>query len=438
MCQTAISLIGKALPAVDNAEHLLKVKNLIALFMQTMQSWGFNTGAMSSFLLAIFDQYAELLKRRFSEDFLEIVTTDDYMPMPIQNAEEFEKVVNVSWYTPDRPASEMVFPCVFPFSQMYPLCCIDIRNFLNQFYFFSADDFPHTEVIDTRLKESLDDLLTKQVCASLVEKLSSQYLGQVVQILINLEHFETACSELESLLVAARSSPATTSRSTISLTATSAFRSHKKTAENRIFELVNSKVDDLVETAEYDFTSPSAPTEPSNYIQTLTRYLSNIMNSVLLSLPTEIKELMLFNAVSHTAEMILSLPMNQQIIKINPNGVKALAIDVKFLSDYVSTLPNSVVLSESLDELRQTVALMETDAPDEFYDISLRNKKYRAVDPLKGPQLLEKLTHEVEKGPTTAAAMTMASMQSNLRSAMGTGSERLAGWQQRFKHASGK
>lgn len=30
----------KALPSVDNAENLLKIKNLIALFMQTMDvSW---------------------------------------------------------------------------------------------------------------------------------------------------------------------------------------------------------------------------------------------------------------------------------------------------------------------------------------------------------------------------------------------------------------
>lgn len=35
---------------------------------------------------------------------------------------------------------------------MYPLCCIDIRNFLNQFYFFSDDHFRHLKVIDDTLK----------------------------------------------------------------------------------------------------------------------------------------------------------------------------------------------------------------------------------------------------------------------------------------------
>lgn len=51
--------------------------------------------------------------------------------------------------------------------------------------------------------------------------------------------------------------------------------------------------------------APRRETEPSSYMQTLTRYLSNIMNSVLLGLPTEIKELIYFDALSHAATMIL-------------------------------------------------------------------------------------------------------------------------------------
>lgn len=36
MCQAAVAVISKALHEVDNAESILKIKNLIALFMQTM------------------------------------------------------------------------------------------------------------------------------------------------------------------------------------------------------------------------------------------------------------------------------------------------------------------------------------------------------------------------------------------------------------------
>ncbi|KAI9842525.1 MAG: hypothetical protein M1838_003097 [Thelocarpon superellum] len=409
MCQSAIALISKALNDVDNAEVLLKIKGVIALFIQTMDGWHYSVAALDNFLLTLFEKYAELLKRRFSDDFQEIVSTDDYMPMPINNVDEYDKVVNVSWYEPDKDRAELKFPNVLPFSQMYPLCCIDIRNFLNQFYFFSDDHFQHPSVIDETLKRSLDELLTQKVCKSLVERLSSQYLGQIVQILINLEHFEVACQELEQLLVAARSS--TSVGGPIVLAATEAFRSNKKTAEKRIFELVNSKIDDLIGTAEYDWMALTLETEPSNYMQTLTRYLSNIMNSTLLGLPREIKELIYFDALSHAAESILALPLSAEVKKINPNGVAALAKDVRYLATFVDGL-DVPILRENLDELQQTIQLMQSDNADEYYDVSTRNKKYGRVDAMNGPILLEKLTHTVQRAPSQTKTDAFSTLSS--------------------------
>ncbi|UKZ68867.1 uncharacterized protein TrAtP1_009887 [Trichoderma atroviride] len=379
MCTAAIAITTKALTGIDNAEVLLKIKGFIAMFIQTMEGWGYSVSTLDNFLLQLFDKYAQLLKRRFSEDFQEIVSTDDYMPMAINSLSDYEKVINVSWFTPDRPTEELAFPCVLPFSQMYPLCCIDIRNFLNQFYFFLDDHFQHSDIIDETLRKSLDELLSEKVCKSLVERLSSQYLGQIVQILINLEHFEIACRELEQLLIRARST--TSAGGPLRLNATEEFRNNKKTAEKRIFELVNSKIDDLVDTAEYDWLANAVQTEPSNYMQTLTRYLSNIMNSTLLGLPREIKELIYFDALSHAAEKILALPLSSEVRHINGHGVSALAQDVNYLTDFVGSLENGQMLRENLDELQQTVNLMQSDNHDEFYDISIRNKKYGRVDP---------------------------------------------------------
>lgn len=166
---------------------------IVPPFLICPQTWEFPVRMFDEFLLTLFKRYADLLKTRFSDDFQEvtchpnrvshdactycprkIVSTDDYMPMPIQTPEEFDKVLNVSWYNPERPREEQTyvlspsvffissrmklngfprFPCVLPFSQMYPLCCIDIRNFLNQFYFFATDDFPYPSVIDETLKD---------------------------------------------------------------------------------------------------------------------------------------------------------------------------------------------------------------------------------------------------------------------------------------------
>jgi len=345
---------------------------------------------MKDLLLTLFKKYSELLKQRFSDDFQEIVTTDDYMPMPINSIEEYDKVVTVSWYTPDIEREELTFPCVLPFSQMYPLCCIDIRNFLNQIYLFSDDYFQKSTIIDSTLRTSLDDLLCQNVCQSLLDRLSSQYPGQIVQILTNLEHFETACSELQSLLFEARSSPS--APGPIILAATEKFKVAKKTASDRIFELVNSKIDDLIELAEYDWmsTKPPSSAEPSEYMGELTRYLSNIMSSVLLALPTEIKEFIYFDALSHATTAILNLPLDDSVRRITPAAVKTLANDTRYLAAFVEGLGNPILM-ENLDELTQTVALMGTENSDEFYDMTLRNKKYSRVDNMKGAVLVEKV-----------------------------------------------
>jgi hypothetical protein len=244
--------------------------------------------------------------------------------------------------------------------------------------------------------QALDDLLCEKVCQSLVERLSSQYPGQIVQILTNLEHFETACVQLQDLLFQARSSPSATGP--IILSATDKFSKAKRQASDRIFELVNSKIDDLIETAEYDWMATKPATEPSEYMLELTRYLSNIMSSVLLALPTDVKEFIYFDALSHAATAILDLTLDEGVKRITPQAVEGLHIDTRFLSDFVSSL-NNPILMENLDELTQTVALMGSDNSDEFFDIAQRNKKFSKVDQLKGAILIEK----VQEGAQVAA-----------------------------------
>lgn len=155
--------------------------------------------------MTLFEKYAELLKKRFSDDFQEVsilllflyfppclTCHRSYLRMIIclcqyrawRNMTKSSTLAGIapkshrkskckfqqrpspvfSFFSffflsfPPHPLYLCVndmssFPCVLPFSQMYPLCCIDIRNFLNQFYFFANDDFSHPNVIDDTLKE---------------------------------------------------------------------------------------------------------------------------------------------------------------------------------------------------------------------------------------------------------------------------------------------
>ena len=88
------------------------------------------------------------------------------------------------------------------------------------------------------------------------------------------------------------------------------------------------------------------------------------------------------------------LPLSPDVKRINPNGISALARDVRFLTAFVDTLGNPI-LGENLEELQQTVALMQAENAEEFYDVSTRNKKYGRVDAMNGPMLLEKYALDI-------------------------------------------
>ncbi|KAI5807455.1 exocyst complex subunit Sec15-like-domain-containing protein [Peziza echinospora] len=441
MVKKAIAVMTPAvMNGVQNSATLLKIKNILALFIQTMDGWDYNVDALDDFLLTLFNKYSELLKAKFTADFKEIVNNDDYMPMAIENEQQYDEIVNICWYKTERKGKESLqFPCVLPFSQMYPHCCINIRDFLNRYYYFSDEYFQQQSIIDNTLKDAIDELLVNQVCKSLVERLESKYLGQIVQILINLEQFEHACEELEKLLAETRgprgtgatvittptttaaggpstslspSSLSSTDVKTITLTATSTFRAEKKTAEKRIFELVNSKIDDLVETAEYDWAAKAETKTPSLYLVEMTRFLSNIMNSTLLGLPRDIKGLIYFDALSHLASSILALPLAEDVQRITPAAVANLDTDVRYLQGFVDGLVATQqqsgngngsggggmsMLPAIFEELRQTVDLLVKvakegeGAAEEFYDVGVRMRKYASVDPMNGPVLVEKV-----------------------------------------------
>lgn len=47
--------------------------------------------------------------RTTTDAVTKIVSTDDYMPMAINSQEEYQKVLDVSWYTGDKNIEELTY-----------------------------------------------------------------------------------------------------------------------------------------------------------------------------------------------------------------------------------------------------------------------------------------------------------------------------------------
>ena len=177
-----------------------------------------------------------------------------------------------------------------PFSQTYPMCCINIRNFVDQFYQFTEGVVQQHLDLDEVLRQSLDGLLTTHVCDQIVKRLSQMSnLSQIAQIVVNIDHFARACEELEGVLVNLRASQR---GGPVSLSSTAAFARALVTAENRIGDVIGSKLSDFFELAEYNWL-PARPEstvdDPSTYVFEMITFLTAYVDSVLLGLDEAVK-----------------------------------------------------------------------------------------------------------------------------------------------------
>lgn len=56
--------------------------------------------------MVLFNSYSMLLKREFCTDFEKIMVDEDFGPMNIDTIEQYNEVVNTSWFKDPQPERE--------------------------------------------------------------------------------------------------------------------------------------------------------------------------------------------------------------------------------------------------------------------------------------------------------------------------------------------
>jgi len=261
---------------------------------------------------------------------------------------------------------------------------------VHQFYQF-AEGFSQTHgEMDDILKKAADNLLIQKVNGILLKKLKSLNLSQIVQIIINIEYFENACGGFEQLLMDSRSFHRA---GKIILKATNVFCDTRKKGEKRIFELVNMKIDEFLELADYDWMSEERNRNPSSYLQDLVTFLDSVINATLLNLPQSIKSFIYFDALDHLAAAIMGILLNPDIKKMNDNAVYNFDVDVQFLEDFVQGL-NDPNVADAFLELRQMILLIEADNSEDFLNPQVRNRKFSRLKSQDVIVIMEKLLND--------------------------------------------
>ena len=223
--------LSKEVNRVTNLDSIRQTKQLIGTFLHTMEDFGFDTLSIQAILLMLFKRYSAYLRETFDKNFYKTMQEDDYMPMVISDPAMYKRIAEVTWYTPDPSETNKKFPKTLPFSQIFPLCCAEIKTFMNYHYSF-LDNLQHDlSQIEDILRTALDDLLLQTICKTFENRLKSTTREQIVQILINLEYFQQASEQVEKILASERMTGRT---GKVTLEATEAFARARKKAEERI------------------------------------------------------------------------------------------------------------------------------------------------------------------------------------------------------------
>lgn len=283
----------------------------------------------------------------------------------------------------------MPFPLTLPFSQTYPLCCMDIRNLTDQYYQFSDGFSQSHRDVDDILKKSLDELLIHQVSNSIRTSLqNTNNLSQIAQIVVNAEHFRLACSQLEQLLAALR---APHRGGKLRLDASSHFNATLDIAQNRIDSAIAAKLREFFGTAEYDWTPTSPQKEPSEFLFGMLQWLDTMMDSVLGALPQDIKLEHYRTAFRNIGNILFNEYMlDKDSAQLSLLALNNTSVDVQFLKQQADE--HEPGISSVFDELNQVLTLVISDKVNEFaMNTSIRQTRYKSVNPAKVATILEKL-----------------------------------------------
>ncbi|KAJ1019331.1 hypothetical protein NDA13_006248 [Ustilago tritici] len=370
MCTRLVELVSLSLRDCKDTRIYVSAKTSIQLFIQTLETHGFPVTKLNALLLTLFERYAHLLRDRFSQDFQRAMQDTQHQPMVVSTREELNKVLCVCWLKPGD--GEMLRSCAFPlslpFSQTYPLCCMDIRNLVDQYYNFSEGLGGYRE-IDEILKQTLDHLLIHQVSNGIRKSLDDtkgNSLGQISQIVVNAEHFNLACEELEKLLVALRTPSGRGGGGKLELGASKHFVETLRIAEVKIADAFGGKLDQFLGLAEYDFspnTASGGGGGHSPWLQDTLDWLTTMMQSVLILLPASVKASVYASAYTHLAVSLFDRHLTgpESPACVNTAGLATLCHDVQFLAQQAKQDGLQVEGLVKFEGVRQTLRCILED-----------------------------------------------------------------------------
>ncbi|XP_048959519.1 exocyst complex component 6 isoform X20 [Canis lupus dingo] len=317
---------------------VLELKNLIVIFADTLQGYGFPVNRLFDLLFEIRDQYNETLLKKWAGVFRDIFEEDNYSPIPIVNEEEYKAVISKFPFQ-DPDFEKQSFPKKFPMSQSVPHIYIQVKEFIYASLKFSESLHRSSTEIDDMLRKSTNLLLTRTLSSCLLNLIRKPHIGltELVQIIINTTHLEQACKYLEDFITNITNISQETVHTT-RLYGLSTFKDARHAAEGEIYTKLNQKIDEFVQLADYDWTMSEPDGRASGYLMDLINFLRSIFQ-VFTHLPGKVAQTACMSACQHLSTSLMQMLLDSELKQISMGAVQQFNLDVIQCELFASSEP---------------------------------------------------------------------------------------------------
>ncbi|XP_039996509.1 exocyst complex component 6B isoform X5 [Xiphias gladius] len=392
----------------DDPDLVLDLKNLIVLFADTLQGYGFPVSQLFDMLLEMREQYGEILLKRWNITFRQVLDQDNYSPIPVSTEQEYRHYTS-QFPLQDPELEKLPFPKKLPFSEFVPKVYCQLKEFIYACLKYSEDLHLSSTEIDDMIRKSTNLLLTRTLshCLQYAIKKKNVGLAELVQVIINTTHLEQSCHFLEEFISNITNVPPDTVNAT-KLYGTSTFKDARHAAEAEIYTSLNAKIDQFLQLADYDWLAAvpvgGTPTA-SDYLIDLIAFLkstfsvfTNLPGTPIehATLPGKVAQTACMSACKHISTSLMQLLLDPEVRQISLGALHQLNIDVKECESFARAGPVAGFQGDTLllafSDLRQLLELFtQWDWSTYLADYGKPTCKYLRVNPHTALVLLEKL-----------------------------------------------
>uniref|UniRef100_A0AAX7SU53 Exocyst complex component n=1 Tax=Astatotilapia calliptera TaxID=8154 RepID=A0AAX7SU53_ASTCA len=376
----------------DDPDLVLDLKNLIVLFADTLQGYGFPVSQLFDMLLEMREQYGEILLKRWNVTFRQVIDQDNYSPIPVSTEEEYRQYTSqCPFQDPELEKKSLLHS--HRLSRSLRLCIYYVCVFLSS-----------TEV-DDMIRKSTNLLLTRTLshCLQYAIKKKNVGLAELVQVIINTTHLEQSCHFLEEFISNITNVPPDTVNAT-KLYGTSTFKDARHAAEAEIYTSLNAKIDQFLQLADYDWMAAVPGGEnlaASDYLIDLIAFLKSTF-SVFTNLPGKVAQTACMSSCKHISTSLMQLLLDPEVRQISMGALHQLDTDVKECESFARAGPVAGFQGDTLllafSDLRQLLDLFtQWDWSTYLADYGKPTCKYLRVNPHTALALLEKMKETSRK-----------------------------------------